>query len=161
MHPLLNTAFVILLHLLLWSFSCTRLKNLWKTSWITDNIWWAAYGFNTWKHLLKRKYFRSFHVNPPHTYHYWRHYSYKWTFVLKECRVCRRVGGWEGDSGLAVCRGLLFSSWLKPLTKLSSPKQCRPVYKYMIENNPPCISAHSVIEHFFWMHVILTTRAFM
>lgn len=54
--------------------------------------------------------FRSFHRQSASHLPlvYWRHYSYKWTFVLKECRVCRRVGGWEGDSSSAVCKGLLF-----------------------------------------------------
>lgn len=47
----------------------------------------------------------------------WRRYSYKWTFVLQECRACRSDGGWEG--GAARLCGRLFSSQSKPLVAYS------------------------------------------
>lgn len=65
-----------------------------------------------WPQKLRWIIFKRFSANP-HTYRLarWRHYGYKWTFVLKECRVCRRVGGWEGAAArlyVCVCVGLLF-----------------------------------------------------
>ena len=36
----------------------------------------------------------------------WRCYNYKWTFVRKECRACRREGGWEGEGSLSVWKTL-------------------------------------------------------
>lgn len=61
-----------------------------------------------WPQKLRWIIFKRFSVNP-YTYRfaYWRHYGYKWTFVQKECRVCRRVGGWEGAAA-QLCGGLLF-----------------------------------------------------
>lgn len=54
---------------------------------------------------------KSFHSQVWHlALVHWRHYSYKWTFVLKECRACKRVGGWKGGSRPAVCPGPLFIS---------------------------------------------------
>lgn len=73
--------------------------------------------------------FKSFHSQASHLpIVYWRHYSYKWTFVLKECRVCRRVGGWEGGSNSAVCRGLLFIL-IKTINQMSSEDEISPQIK--------------------------------
>lgn len=73
--------------------------------------------------------FKSFHSQASHLpIVYWRHYSYKWTFVLKECRVCRRVGGWEGGSNSAVCRGLLFIL-IKTINPMSSEDEIYPRIK--------------------------------
>ena len=92
------------LKMLFFTFSNpTHLKE--RQHWVLGLLWCVFITTN-----LSWIIFRSFHTQSASHLPlvYWRHYSYKWTFVLKECRVCRRVGGWEGDSSPAVCRGLLF-----------------------------------------------------
>lgn len=72
---------------------------------------------------------KSFHSQASHLpIVYWRHYSYKWTFVLKECRVCRRVGGWERGSNSAVCGGLLFIL-IKTINQMWSEDEIHPRIK--------------------------------
>lgn len=91
--------------------------------------------------------FKSFHSQASHLPSvYWRHYSYKWTFVLKECRVCRRVGGWEGAAAW-LCVKDSFLSWIKPFTKLSSAKKSKLKWKVLNEEN--------ILTFFYCISVLL------